>query len=136
MNKFEEDNKLRKLIKEINPESPDADFSSKVMTRIYEEQKAIERSATEQIFGLWFWLISAAFIVMCIAVIFLSGTPAETSPLGNLVPAAGKEVISGYYKAFSSLTESIPASVAGILFASSLLLLLERFLSARIKAAE
>jgi len=133
MNRFEEDNELRRLIKSIKPESPGADFSSKVMMRVHEKQEELDRIRSERIFGKWFWIILAAFISMFMIVIFVPETAFGTSAFSGIIPEFDREIISTLYSSLFKIFDVVPAGVAGILLASSLLLILERLLSSRVR---
>lgn len=133
MKKFEEDNELRRLIKSMKPEFPGADFSSKVMVRVHEKQKEMDRIRNERIFGKWFWVILAAFISLFVAVFFVPGTASGTSAFPDIIPGFDSDTISDIYYSLFKTLDIVPAGVAGILLASSLLILFERLLSSRVR---
>jgi NADH:ubiquinone oxidoreductase subunit 6 (subunit J) len=133
MNRFEEDNELRRLIKSMKPESLGADFSSKVMMRVHEKQEEMDRIRSERIFGKWFWIILAAFISLFMIVIFVPETTSYPSAFPGIIPEFDRETISALYSSLFKTFDVIPTSVAGILLASSLLLILEGLLSSRVR---
>lgn len=126
-----EDKELKKLFKSLKPESPGVDFSARLMNRIFEEQAALEQVKKEPVLGKSFWTILALFAGLFLAVILLSGNVPAGEGASNLLNGAGAEAVSSGYESFFEKLGAVPGSVAGILFASSLLLFLEKFLQLR-----
>jgi hypothetical protein len=126
-----EDKKLRELLKYAKPDSPASDFSARVMSRIFEEAAAIEQVKSEPVLGRGFWIILALFAGLIAAVFFINGNGAAAGGSLDLLQGVNTEAVqSGYQTAFEKIG-AVPLSVAGILFGSSLLLFLEKFLSKR-----
>jgi hypothetical protein len=126
-----EDNELRRLLKSVKPESPGFDFSDRVMNRIFEEQNALEQVKMEPLLGKGFWIILALFLVLFAVMAMVSGNSpsAETTPA--LIPDINTENVLTGYRAFFEKLGNLPASLAGIFLATSLLVVLEKFLGSR-----
>lgn len=123
------DNELKSLIKGIKLDSPGNDFTSKVMNRILEEKVALEQVKNERILGKGFWIILLLFVIL-IAAMFVfssSGTQAE-GELSKLLSGASEGALSQRYQSFFSNLGSLPLSIGGIMLASTVLLLIDRFL--------
>jgi hypothetical protein len=132
MKTLDNDKELRKLLKEIQLESPSKDFTLKVMDRVWEEKAAMvktEQVKSERILGRGFWIIIALFVLLFLAVILFSnqGT-AESGQLSKLVEGLDSSSVSAQYKSVFSNLGSLPLSIGGILLASSLLVFIDRFL--------
>ena len=125
---FEEDKKLRELLKSVKPESPGVDFSAGVMKRIFEEKAVLEQVKKEPVFGRGFWIITALFAVLTGVMIWVSGTQPVSETPSALLPEMNADAVLTGYRAFFNELGALPASVAGIFIASSLLLFLERVL--------
>ena len=123
------DNELRSIIKGIQLDSPGNDFTLNVMARVYEEKTAIENVRDEKIFGKGFWIIVFLFVLLIVAMFVFSATGNEAGSLWSkiLVSADGGLLSQKYNSLFSNLG-SLPLSIGGILMASSILVLAERFL--------
>lgn len=123
------DNELKSLIKGIKIDSPGNDFTSKVMNRVYEEKTAMEKVKNEKLFGKGFWIILLLFVVLFVALYLVSPNgAAEESMWSKLFSNANEGAISqGYQSLFSNLG-TLPLSIGGILFASSILLFIDKFL--------
>jgi len=136
MKKFEEDKKLEVLIKSMKPDSPGNDFAGKVMNRIFEMESLLEKVKNERIFGKGFWIITSLFVVIIGALITSSVMGVSTGSEGELtkfLPDVNTAPIAnGYQNAFEKVT-GLPLSIAGILLASSLLILIDRVLNAKNK---
>ena len=133
MNRFDEDNELRRLIKSIKPESPGTDFSSKVMKRVYDEQEEIEKSKSESIFGSWFWIILAAFASLFVIVFLVPENATGESASPDIITELTGNAMSNFYSFIYKTFDFVSPSVAAILIASSLLIIIERLLSSRIR---
>lgn len=123
------DNELKSLIKGLKLDSPGNDFTSKVMSRVYEEKVAMGKVTNEKILGKGFWIILLLFVIL-IAAMFVfssSGTQAE-GELSKLLSGASEGALSQRYLSFFSNLGSLPLSVGGIMLASTILLLVDRFL--------
>jgi len=84
MKTLDNDKELRKLLKEIQLESPSKDFTLKVMDRVWEEKAAVVKSEqlkSERILGRGFWVIIALFVLLFLAVVLFSnqGTAVGTT---------------------------------------------------------
>jgi uncharacterized membrane protein len=123
------DNELRSLIKGMKLDSPGSDFTSKVMGRVYEEKAAMEKVKDEKLLGKGFWIILFLFVVL-IAAMFVfssSGVQAE-GQLSKLLSGAGDGTLAQGYQSFFGNLGSLPLSIGGILLATSVLVLIDRFL--------
>jgi hypothetical protein len=136
MKKFEEDKKLEALIKNMKPDSPGNDFAGKVMNRIFEMESLLEKVKNERIFGKGFWIITSLFVVIIGVLVATSVTGLSTgseSEIAKLLPDLNTDPIAnGYQTAFQKIS-GLPLSIAGILLASSMLVLIDRVLFSRNK---
>ena len=123
------DNELKSLIKGIKLDSPGNDFTSKVMSRVYEEKVAMEKVTNEKILGKGFWIILILFVILIAAMFVFSSTGGQTEgQLSKLLSGANDGALSQGYQSFFSNLGSLPLSIGGILMASTVLLLIDRFL--------
>ena len=127
------DMELRKLLKEVQLDTPSKDFTIKVMNRVWEEksiQSRVEVIKNERILGKGFWIILILFIALFAAVVFTSGNGGqEAGQLSKLMQGLQNEEVSEGYKSFFSNLGSLPLSISGILLASTLLVFIDRILS-------
>ena len=124
-----EDIKLKALLNEMKLEAPGADFSVRVMNKIFEENLVLEKIKSEKVLGKGFWIISILFIILLVAIFMMSnsGIQAE-SQISNLLPEVNNDVATGYQTFFDKIG-AVPLSVVGILIASSTLLFIERLIT-------
>lgn len=123
------DNELKSLIKGIKLDSPGNDFTSKVMGRIYEEKVAMEKVKDDKLLGKGFWIILSLFVILIVAMFVFSSTGVQTEgQLSKLLSGANDGALSQGYQSFFSNLGSLPLSIGGILMASSILLLIDKFL--------
>jgi len=122
-----EDIKLRSLIQDIKLESPDKNFSSRVMNKILQENEAIEKIKSERILGKGFWIFLILFIVLFGTVWFFSPSSSETT--GILDQYLGKLSSDIDYQSFLGKLGAVPIGLAGIFVASSILLFIDKFIS-------
>jgi hypothetical protein len=129
MKTLENDTELKNLIKGIKLDSPGSDFTSKVMNRVFEEKPVVEIVKNEKLLGRGFWVILSLFALLFLAMFITSNTGIqEDGQLSDLFGKIGSSSLtSGYQSVFSNLG-SLPLSIGGILFASSLLILIDKFL--------
>jgi len=130
METTDKDQELKRLLKSMQPESPGKDFSARVMHRIFQEKAALEQVKKAPVLGRGFWIILALFAGLYLIVILLSGDAGAGESTFRFLNG-GREAISSGYQQLASKLETLPASIAGILLASSLLLLLENYLQLR-----
>lgn len=134
MKTFEEDKKLKSLLKTIPLESPGANFSVNVMNRIFSEESLLEKVKRERVLGKGFWVILILFVALFSAMfIFSSGGGGTGGGLSEYIPAINTNTVTQEYQNFFERIGSVPLSIAGILLASSILVFIERFLSSKIK---
>lgn len=123
------DNELKSLIKGVKLDSPGNDFTSKVMGRIYEEKVAMEKVKDDKLLGKGFWIILSLFVILIAAMFVFSSTGVQTEgQLSKLLSGANDGALSQGYQSFFSNLGSLPLSIGGILMASSILLLIDKFL--------
>ena len=123
------DNELKSLIKGVKLESPGKDFTSKVMSRVFEEKVAIEKVKDEKLLGTGFWIILFLFVALIAAMFVFSSSGIQTeSQMSKLLSGAGDGTLTQGYQSFFSNLGSLPLSIGGILMASSILLLIDKFL--------
>jgi hypothetical protein len=125
MNK-QEDIKLRILLQEIELESPDKNFSSRVMNKILQENEAIEKIKSERILGKGFWIFLILFIALLGIIWFFSPSPAETT--GIMDQYLGTLSLRNDYQSFFAKLGVLPQSVVGIFAASSILLFIDKII--------
>lgn len=131
MNTFEEDKKLKQLLKSVKLESPDIDFTTRVMNRVFAEQPALEQVKSSPVFGKGFWIILALFVALLTAVVLFAGNGSAPEQTPALLQQVNTEAMLTGYRAFFAKLGSLPAGFAGIFMGASLLILLEKFLGSR-----
>ena len=132
MKSLEEDKELKSLLKSIKLDSPETNFTVRVMNKIFQEESLIEKIKRERIFGKGFWIILALFIGLFVAIVLVSGSGAE---VGGSVPKLVSEINSSgaaaEYQSFFQKLGTVPVSIAGILLASSLLVFIDKLLNSK-----
>jgi hypothetical protein len=128
MKTFEEDIKLKQLLKSIKLDEPASDFKNQVMNRVFQEHTLQEQIKAEPLLGKGFWIILALFGILMAAIGFFGSGNLAVEPVSILPDFNSFEFMSDYRSLFGNL-DKLPASMAGILIAFSLLIFLERFLS-------
>ena len=129
-----EDIKLNALLNEMKLESPEANFSVRVMDKIFEEESVLNKIKTTRILGNGFWIIVVLFIVLFAVLYFvsISGINVE-SDITKILPGLNSSSVSNGYQSIFVKMGTLPLSIAGILMASSVLLFIERFINANSK---
>ena len=123
------DNELKALIKGIKLDSPGNDFTSAVMSRVFEEKAAMEKVTNEKLLGKGFWIILFLFVLLFVAMFVFSSSGTESgSVLSKFFSNAESGAISQGYKSFFSNIGTLPLSIGGILFATSILVFIDKFL--------
>ena len=128
MKTFEEDIEIKQLLQSINLDKPSLDFRNKVMNRVFEEKAVFEQVKAEPLFGKGFWIIVALFGVLLISIAVIGSVSTESSsilPDFNLF-----KLLPGYRSLLDNL-DKLPASIAGIAIAFSLLVFLDKFLGSK-----
>lgn len=125
------DKELKKLLKEIQLESPSKEFTLKVMDRVWEEKTALAKSETvksEKILGRGFWIILGLFVLLFLAVaLFANQGTTESGQISKFFEGIGNSSISKQYQSVFSNLGSLPLSIGGILLASSFLIFIDKF---------
>jgi hypothetical protein len=129
MKTFEEDKKLRQLLKSVKLESPGPGFSARVMNRVFAEQPALEQVKQSPVLGRGFWIILALFAALLAAVALVSGGGSASDQTPALLQQVNTEAVLTGYRAFFEKFANLPAGIAGIFMGASLLVLLEKFLA-------
>lgn len=125
----ETDKELKSLIKEIKLDSPGNEFTSMVMNRVFEEKAALEKAKKDKVFGKGFWIILILFMIVFIAMIIFSISGIEVdSQLSTLLSSANQSQLSQGYQSIFNKIGTLPLSISGILFATSILLFIDKFL--------
>uniref|UniRef100_UPI003218071C hypothetical protein n=1 Tax=uncultured Draconibacterium sp. TaxID=1573823 RepID=UPI003218071C len=128
-----EDIKLQALLHKMKLDSPEPNFSVRVMNKIFEESNALEKIKSEKILGKGFWIFMLLFVVLMAAVFILYNTGIQPeSQIPNLLPEVSSEVSTSYNSFFNKLTAA-PLAIGGILAAFSVLLFLDRIVSSNSK---
>lgn len=126
-----EDKKLKAFLKSGQLESPGADFSARVMNRVFEEKAALEQVKSEPLLGRGFWVILALFAGLITAVFVFQESGASGGATLNFLKEVDTSTVATGYQNFFEKLGAAPLSVAGILLGTSILLFLEKFLSNR-----
>lgn len=128
-----EDIKLRALLREMKLDSPEPDFTVRVMDRIFEEDSVFEKIKTQKVLGRGFWIILFLFAALLVTVFVFYNTGVQPeSQINDLLPEINGGVAESY-RSFFSKTGTLPLGIAGILIASSVLLFIDRFISSNSK---
>ena len=128
-----EDIKLKALLQELKLDSPEPNFTVRVMNKIFEDSSVLEKIKSEKVLGKGFWIILILFVILMALVFVMQNSGVSTeSQLQNLLPEAGNTVSEGYNSFFSKMN-SIPVGIGGILAAFSILIFLDRFISSNTK---
>lgn len=128
-----EDIKLQALLQGITLDSPEPNFSVRVMNKIFEEDNALEKIKSEKILGLGFWIIMFLFVALLLVVFFMYNTGAQPeSQVQGLLPEMNGGVSESYNSFFDKLG-SIPLAIGAIMAAFSVLLFLDRFITSNSK---
>lgn len=123
------DNELKSLIREIKLESPGNDFTAKVMSRVLEEKVAMEQIKDDRILGKGFWIILLLFVLLIAAMFVFSGNGIqEEGQLSKMLNSVSDGSLSNGYQSVFSKLGTLPLSIGGILLASTVLLIIDRFL--------
>ena len=134
MKTFKEDKELKSLLKSVKLESPNSDFSVKVMNRIFAEESLFEKIRKERILGKGFWIIMVLFITLFAAIFVFNTNEVITSGgFSEYIPGLDTNTVTQDYQNFFQKLDSLPVSIAGIFLASSILIFLERILNSKIK---
>lgn len=131
MKTFEEDKELRQLLKSIKLESPGADFSARVMNRVFAEQPALEQVKQLPVLGRGFWIIIALFALLIVLVVLVSGGSSTVGQTPTLLPEVNTDVVLTGYRSFFDKLSNLPVGIAGIFIGASLLVFLEKFLKTK-----
>lgn len=131
MKTFEEDKELKQLLKSIKLESPGADFSARVMNRVFAEQPALEQVKSLPVLGKGFWVILALFAILLVAVALVSGGTSSAEQTPALLQQFNTDAVLTGYRSFFDKLANLPAGIAGIFIGVSLLVFLEKFLASR-----
>lgn len=128
-----EDIKLKAILNEMKLESPEVNFSVRVMNKIFEENTVLEKMKSQRILGKGFWIIMILFVVLFAAIIILNNSGVQPeSQISNLLPQLNGDVSTGYQSIFEKIG-AVPLSIVGILMASSVLLFLDKFINSNSK---
>jgi len=132
MKPLEEDKELKSLLKSIKLDSPETNFTVRVMNKIFQEESLIEKVKRERVLGKGFWVILALFVALFVAMVLVSGSGAGTSgSVPKLVSEINSSGAAADYQTFFQKLGTVPVSIAGILLASSLLLFVDKFLHSK-----
>jgi len=124
-----EDIKLKALLQQMKLDSPEPNFSVRVMNKIFEENSVLERIKSEKVLGKGFWIILILFIVLLTAIVIIYNTGVQPeSQMQELLPSVNSGLTKSYQSIFNKLG-TIPLSIAGILIASSVLVFIDKIIS-------
>lgn len=134
MKTFEEDKELKKVLKSIKLDSPESNFSVRVMNRIFQENSLLEKIKNERILGKGFWIILTLFTALIATMFFFSGTESIAGgSISEYLNGLNSNALQQDYQTFYQKIGTVPLSIAGILLASSILLFIERLFNSKIK---
>jgi hypothetical protein len=131
MKTFEEDKELKQLLKSIKLESPGADFSDRVMNRVFAEQPALEQVKSLPVLGKGFWIIVSLFAALVVVYALFSGDGSGVDQAPAWLQQVNTEAVMTGYRSFFEKLANLPAGIAGIFIGASLLVFLEKFLASR-----
>ena len=128
-----EDIKLKALLEQMKLDSPEPNFSVRVMNKIFEQDSVLERIKSEKVLGKGFWIILILFVALLAAIFVMYNTGVQPeSQIQELLPKVNSGVTESYQSLFSKLG-TVPLSIAGILIASSILIFIDKFISSNSK---
>ena len=128
-----EDIKLKALLEQMKLDSPEPNFSVRVMNKIFEQDSVLERIKSEKVLGKGFWIILILFVALLAAIFVMYNAGAQPeSQIQELLPKVNSGVTESYQSLFSKLG-TLPLSIAGILIASSVLIFIDKFISSNSK---
>ncbi|WP_319510202.1 hypothetical protein [uncultured Draconibacterium sp.] len=128
-----EDIKLRAFLQKMELEKPGSGFTVNVMNKIFEEDSVLEKIKSEKVLGKGFWIISILFVALLAAIFFLNNAGVQADgQIEQLLPEAGQGLTQGYESFFSRLG-TLPLSIAGITIAVSVLIFIDKIISANSK---
>lgn len=128
-----EDIKLKMLLQEMKLESPKADFSLRVMHKIFAEDIVLEKIKSERILGKGFWIITTLFVVLIASMFIFQNTGINSTSGGEINQFLnGIDNTQGYQSFFQKIG-TVPLSIAGIFIAVSVLLFIDRFITSNMK---
>ena len=131
-----EDIKLKALLEQLKPDSPEPNFSVRVMNKIFEQDSVLERIKSEKVLGKGFWIILILFVALSSAIFVMYNTGVQPeSQIQELLPKVNSGVTESYQSLFSKLG-TVPLSIAGILIASSVLVFIDKFKIGRASCRE
>ena len=128
MKELVNDKELKKLVKETRLEKPGNDFTLKVMNRIFDEETAKILNRGIKVLGKSFWIFVLLFVLLGILMIVLSTTGVISVDSQSFFPQAS-ENLTREYESFFDKIGRVPLSIGAILTASSLLILIERYMT-------
>jgi len=130
MKTLENDNELRKLIKELKPDSPGIDFTQKVMMRVSEEKAVNEKVEKDKLLGWGFWIIVSLFVVLIAAFFAMSNAGIQgEGQFSNIFNGLKNGAMTKSYQSVFSNMGTLPLSIGGILLATSVLIFADRIFS-------
>jgi hypothetical protein len=132
MKEPENDKMLKSLIKEIHLDKPGDKFTLNVMNKVFDIAAAKSQIRKLKILGVNFWIFVLLFVVLGAALVIFSSTGAgQAGGTGGLLPSLNTGKVASDYNSILGFFGKVPLIIPVFLIASSLLLLLERFLSKR-----
>lgn len=127
-----EDKELKSLLKSIKLDSPESNFTVRVMNKIFQEESLIEKVKRERVLGKGFWIILALFVALFVAMVLVSGSGAATGgSVHKLVSEINSSSATAEYQTFFQKLGTVPVSIGGILIASSLLLFIDKLIHSK-----
>src|SRR5690606_3600979 len=98
---------------------PRADFSARVMNRVFAEQPALEQVKSLPVLGKVFWIILTLFAALVVLVVLFAGGNGTGNQAPQILQQVNTEaVLTGYRSFFNNLT-NLPLGIAGIFMGAS-----------------
>ncbi len=123
-----EDIQLKVLLQRLELETPEVDFTSRVMNQVALEDNVLEQIKAQKVLGKGFWIFIVLFIVLLAAIFFISQSGTVAGSSESIFPKLDEGMNQGI-QSFMGKLGAVPLSVAGILIASSLLLFIDKFIT-------
>lgn len=127
-----EDIKLKAVLQGIKLDSPEPNFSVRVMNKIFEESSALERIKSEKILGKGFWIIMLLFVALLVTVFLFSNSGVEPSGTVQQLLPEMNGVNEGYQSILGKMG-TVPLGIGGLFAAFSVLLFIDRVISSNSK---
>jgi hypothetical protein len=131
MNTNDNTGELKTLIKKVKIESPDPDFTSRVMKVILADVQKEKVFSSEPVLGRSFWILVMLFVLLIVFFILISGYESpDNGVINDLLsgfPVPDLTPLNNSLVKIMEKTGSIPVSVTMTMIATTVLILADRF---------